>query len=117
MDDFPIFSLQQFYQQIFGAQFRVRPHNSSFTVGTTAVAITPPSSPALGITFSNTGATNIAIRTAQTVTITTGILLLPGGSVDVKWYEDFDMLSYDWFAISSAGGGTLFVVQRILSGV
>jgi hypothetical protein len=117
VDAFPILSVQQFYQQFYNAQFRTRPQYSDYSVGTSVVVIAPPPSPALGITFSNTGSTNIALKARGDVTITTGTLLLPGGTLVLSWYYDYDLLTYDWYAISDGTGGTLNVLQNVLSGV
>lgn len=101
----------------YGGTFISTPVESDSTIGTTAVEI-GSDQPGIPITIflSNTGSTNIAVSFLAGVTITTGILLLPGGTYSLDWYYDGDLVSLPLWAISSAAGGTLHVIERFLAG-
>jgi hypothetical protein len=110
-------SIQELLVAFYGGAFVTITHDSDFTIGTTAVQLTSNrSGERVTYLLSNTGATNFAISFNPAVAITTGILLLPGGTINFDWYYDGDVVQrYPW-AISSAAGGTLHMLERFLSG-
>lgn len=100
----------------FEAAIRTRPFEGDYSVGTAALAITQTARQRTGLLISNTGAANAAIGFSLGVTITTGILLLPGGSLCQWWFKDGDLCLWPMFAISAGGGTTLHVVESVLDG-
>jgi hypothetical protein len=110
-------SVQQLLAAFYGGAFVTHPEDSDFTIGTTAVQLTSTKiGQRVSYLLSNTGSTNIAISFNAAVTITTGVLLLPGGTWISDWYYDGDLVQRYPFAISSASGGTLHMLERILAG-
>lgn len=110
-------SAQELLAAFYGSAVITEPIESDFTIGTTATKL-PRSTVGerLGVLLSNTGATNFAIAFTSGVTITTGVLLLPGGTYFSDWYYDGDLVSRGLWAISSAAGGTIHMLERVLTG-
>ena len=117
MDDFipNVTSARDLLMGFYGSPVYTQPVESTATIGTTATAIGNGKQQRLGILVSNTGATNFAIGFNPALTIATGALLLPGGTYNLDWYYDGDLVLRPLFAISSAGGGTLYIVERMLN--
>lgn len=116
--DFPNFhNAQELLAAFYGGAFVTIPYESDYTIGTTFSALLSNRGLSrVGVLLSNTGATNIAISFSSTVTITTGILLLPGGTFSLDWYYDGDLTERTLYAIGSAAGGTLHMLERFLVG-
>jgi voltage-gated potassium channel Kch len=119
MTDYPqnFRSVRELLAAFYGGAFLTEPMDSEYTIGTTAVIL---GSSRLGQrvlrALSNTGTTNFAISYNPAVTISTGFLLQPGGFYKEDWYYDGDLLERPLWAISSAGGGTLHMLERTLVG-
>jgi hypothetical protein len=110
-------SVQELLALFYGVGIITEPDESDYTIGTTAIAL-GGNFPGQRISrlLSNTGATNFAISYSPNVLIATGALILPGGTFSDDWYYDGDLLNRPLWAISSAGGGTLHMIERILVG-
>lgn len=110
-------SVRELLLAFYGGAFITQPMDSDYTIGATAVQL---GDARLGQrvlrALSNTGATNFAISFNPAVTITTGFLLFPGGFYKEDWYYDGDLLERPLWAISSAAGGTLHMLERTLVG-
>lgn len=110
-------TVQELLAAFYGGGFITEPMDSDYTIGTAAVQL---GSQRLGERvarlLSNTGSTNFAISYSGAVTIATGILLLPGGTFSDDWYYDGDLVMRPLWAISSAAGGTLHLIERTLVG-
>jgi hypothetical protein len=109
-------TVQDLLEEFYGLPFVTSPRESDYTIGTTAAAIGANAGQRVGGLISNTGSTNFAISFLRTVTITTGILLLPGGSLTLDWYYDGDLLTRQLYAIADNAGGTLHMVERYIEG-
>lgn len=110
-------SVQDLLEAFYGGAFVTQPIESDYTIGAAAVAIgSAPGGVRCGLLLSNTGSTNISLSFQAGVTIVTGILLLPGGTYVSDWYYDGDLVSRQLYAISSAAGGTLHMLERFLAG-
>lgn len=110
-------SVEQLLAAFYGGAFVTLPHETDYTIGTAVVAINSNRGlQRIGATLSNTGSTNIAVSFSAAVTITTGVLLLPGGTFNLDWYYDGDLCSRILQGISSAAGGTLHMIERFLVG-
>ena len=117
--DYPqnFLSVQELLAAFYGGSFVTEPMDSDYTIGTAAVALgSVRLGQRVGRFLSNTGATNFAVSYSPAVTITTGILLLPGGTFRDDWYYDGDLVSRTLWAISSGAGGTLHMLERTLVG-
>lgn len=116
--DYPNFrSVQDLLASFYGGVFVTQPEESDYSIGTAAVAIGGQlNGMRIGYVLSNTGATNFAVSFKAGVTITTGIFLAPGDLWRSDWYYDGDLVSRQLYAISSAGGGTLHMLERFLTG-
>lgn len=109
-------NVQELLAGFYGSAFLSEPQESDYTIGTGAVELGVRRGQRIGLICSNTGSTNIAIAYNNGVTITTGFLLLPGGVFRSDWYYDGDLLTVPLYAISSAAGGTLHMMERLLAG-
>jgi hypothetical protein len=115
---FPNFhTVQELLLALYGGAFITKPRESEYTVSTAPVLVGATNEGVrVNVAFSNTGATNFAIAFNPAVTITTGFLLQPGGFLEFDWYYDGDLLNRSLYAISSAAGGTLHMLERFLVG-
>lgn len=110
-------SVQQLLAAFYGGALVTLPHETDYSVGTSVVALNSSRGlMRIGLLLSNTGNTNIAISFAAAPTITTGILLLPGGTYYSDWYYDGDLVERPLNAIGSLAGGTLHMLERFLVG-
>jgi len=110
-------SVRELLAAFYGGAFITQPMDSEYTIGTTAVQLGDSRlGQRVARALSNTGATNFAISFNPAVTITTGFLLQPGGFYRDDWYYDGDLLERPLWAISSAAGGTLHMLERTLVG-
>jgi hypothetical protein len=116
--DWPNFrDVQTLLAEFYGGSLITLPHDSDYTIGTTPTALNSGRGlQRIGVLISNTGATNFAISYSPTITITTGVLLLPGGTFNSDWYYDGDLISRALYAVSSGAGGTLHMIERFLVG-
>lgn len=116
--DFPNFrSVQDLLVAYYGGGLVTQPEESDYTVGAAAVRLgAKVNGMRIGVVLSNTGATNFSVGYRDSLTITTGIFISPGRYYRLDWYYDGDLVSRPLFAISSAGGGTLHMVERFLTG-
>lgn len=110
-------SVQDLLVAFYGGGLITQPEETDYTVGGAAVPIgAKVNGMRIGVLLSNTGATNFAISFKPTVTPTTGIFIAPGRYYRLDWYYDGDLVQRPLYAISSAGGGTLHVLERFLTG-
>lgn len=83
-----------------------------FTIGTTPVLIRGNDIERVSLLVQNTGATVFYIGPSAGVSATRGIRLGPtGGLASMDVYEDSILPAVSWYAVSSAGGGTLYVLS------
>jgi len=92
------------------------PQENDYSPAGTAITIRKFPTTSISCLISNTGAANVAIGFSSGVTLANGILLLQGQALSLSWLEDGDLLMYQMWAISTAGGGTIHVVENVLSG-
>ena len=109
-------SIRELVAMFYGGLIQNPPVESDYTVGTTVVALGSGRGQRTGYTISNTGSVNAALGFNPNVTITTGILLLQGGSLTIDWYFDQDLVFAPIYAIGASASATLHMVEKILSG-
>ena len=116
--DYPNFrSVQDLLANFYGGVFVTQPEESDYTVGTAAVALGAAiNGMRIGWVLSNTGATNISWSFQPLTSAADGIMIVPGRSFRSDWYYDGDLVGRPIYAISSAGGGTLHMLERFLTG-
>lgn len=93
-----------------------RPIENDYSPTNTAIAIGAYNSLRLGYIISNTGTANIAIGFNPGITISTGILLQQGQAFSSNWLTDGEAVWAPLYVISTAGGGTVHVVENVLQG-
>lgn len=110
-------TVNQLLAAFYGGIFVSQPHDSDYTIGTTATAVASNRGlQRISALISNTGSTTFAISFSPTVTITTGVLLQTGGTFYLDWYYDGDLCDRTLYAIASGAGGTLHMIERFLVG-
>lgn len=110
-------STRDFTLGFYGFLFETHPVDTGYTLS--AGTVTPIGSgrgQRISVTVSNTGANNVAVSFSQNVTITTGLLLLTGGSVTFEAYYDGDLLMRQLYAVAATGGSTLYILENVLTG-
>lgn len=100
----------------YGLQLRTRPRESDVTVGTTAVGLGQFPRSRLAIYISNNGANAIFIGFGSTVAVNTGIQVPANGFTSLTWIPDNELLIQDMFAISSAAGNGVHVIESVVEG-
>jgi hypothetical protein len=87
-------------------------HPANVAVGVALVQVLPSNPSRVNVTFQNNGATTIYLKTNRDLIVGTGIRLIAGGgSISLKWNEDFDRIASAFWAIGSAGGGLLSIFE------
>jgi hypothetical protein len=101
----------------YDAEIRLDPRESTVTVGTTAVAIGKYANQRSAILLGNCGTTAIVVGFSASVTSGAGIPIAGGAWFSFNWFQDNEIVMRDMFAISSAGGQTLYVLESVLAPV
>lgn len=109
-------SAREMVLRYFDALATTKPHETSYTIGTTAVLIGSTNFQRLGYWISNTGSVNVAIGFSLNVTITTGVLLEQAGFLQASWFYDLELVQRPIYAIAASGGATLFMVENAITG-
>jgi len=111
-----VLSARDFIGRWYETLATTQPHETDYTIGTTAVPIGTAYGQRLAFSLSNTGATNIAFGWNPALTISTGFLLLSGGYAYANWLWDLEVVALPLYAIGSGAGGTLHMMENILAG-
>jgi len=109
-------SARDLFSAWYGLLAATSPIENDYSPAGTAITIRKNLQNCIGVLISNTGSANVAFGFNAGITISTGILLLQGQALTLHWLEDGDLLMYQIWAISTAGGGTIHVVENVLSG-
>ncbi len=65
--------------------------------------------------FVNLSANDAYIMIDNLVAAARGIFVPPnGGHAVVLWKEDFDLVGYDWWVITPAGGSNIFCLEMVI---
>jgi len=85
---------------------------NSVTVSTTPVRVLINNPNRLSAILSNIGSENVFISTNSSVTATSGIQLpADGGVMSTNYYEDFDQVTRNLYAIAASGSTTIHVIE------
>jgi hypothetical protein len=110
-------SVQDLLDTFYGGSFVTQPEESSYTIGALAVQLgAAVNGMRISVVLSNCGTTNIFAGFNAGVTATSGIAIAPKASYRFDWYYDGDLVSRVLYAISDAGGGKLYMLERFLTG-
>lgn len=109
-------SAREFILQFFGTLATTRPHETDYTVGTTAVALGSTFGQRLAFIVSNTGTVNVAVGFNPALTITTGILLTQGAAFGSNWYYDLEVVGRTLYAIGAGAGATIHMIENLIVG-
>jgi hypothetical protein len=83
------------------------------TVGITATRIVGNYPNRLGLTFLNLSSNVIYIGFLPNVSTTNGLRVAGGGSLTLKFFEDFSMVSREYYAISDAGAANAIKIFEV----
>ncbi len=109
-------SADDYIRAVFGRPIINHPVDSDYTVGTTAVALGSGRAQRSAYIICNTGTVNVAISFNPAVTITTGILLLQGGTLSVDAYYDQQVVYRIPWAIGASAGATIHMIETVFVG-
>lgn len=113
----PFNSTRSLNKLYYGAEIRVDPRETTYTIGTAAVAVGKYANQRDEIVFGNPGTTAIIVGFSPGVTATSGIPVAPGGWFSLLWRDDGELVMRDMWAISSLASQTLYVLEAVLSPV
>src|SRR6266851_8646307 len=110
-------SIQELLAAFYGGALISQPEETDYVVGTGPMLV-GAGGPGMriGVVLSNAGATDLAISFRPLTTVSTGIVIAPKANFRFDWYYDGDLVSRPLYAISSAGGGRLHLLERFLTG-
>jgi hypothetical protein len=110
-------TLRELVELFYGIAIIVNPHQTDYTVGTTAVQLGQVANTRINVGLSNWGAAAIAVGFSNSVTATTGIQVPAGGSLFFYGILDVEIVNRDLWAISASAGNAVHVVEYRLSGL
>lgn len=84
------------------------------TVGVASARLLGQNPNRLAAIIINLSANDIVLAPNRAATLTSGILLAPGGgSMSLLWKRDFDLVGYEWQAIAAAAGSSVFTLEML----
>lgn len=101
----------------FGSKIQIKAQESDVTVGTSVVKLGSYANIRTGIIISNSGSNVVALGFNNAVSATTGIQLAAGGTLSLTWLADGELATNDLWAISTASGNGVHVIESVLSGL
>ena len=89
-------------------------NRSISSVGATAARLFINDPDRLGFLVVNLSVNDLYLGPFPDVSTTKGIRLGPnGGNLDLIWFEDFETVAWEWFAIGSAAATTLLAIEYV----
>jgi hypothetical protein len=90
--------------------YRLNPRTAVVNIAVTQVFATSPRR--VGMCFLNLSANTIYIAPDEEVAATRGVLLTPtGGSFSLIWNEDFELVTFPWWATAAANNSALLSIE------
>lgn len=83
------------------------------TINTTATRFLANDPDRVGVIISNVGTSTIYIGLSNSVSTTSGIPLFSGGSITLKWENDFESVTHERWAVASGAASTVYVEEVI----
>lgn len=105
--------LYKLVKGIFGIGSYVRTNPVTQTVALTATRIAKNNPDRVGIIVSNVGSNTIYLGTGSDVSSTNGIPLFSGGSISMKYDQDFESLGEEIWGIASVAASTVYVRELV----
>ena len=85
------------------------------TISTSSQALLAPNPNRLAFIFVNLSGVDMYLRPHGAVAASNGIIISPlGGSLTVRWRDDFMLPSEDWYALAASGTQNFYHVSLIL---
>lgn len=110
-------TLKELLEKQFGVRTFHRINRDTTAVGVTVQRVLRNSPNRVAAVLVNLSANTIYISPDGSPSSTRGIRLgANGGSLILKWDEDFSMCGYEWNAIASAAASDIFIVETIILG-
>lgn len=108
-------SLSDLIFQMFGIRTVPRANPIVSTVGTSAIKILSENPLRTGLIIVNLSLSSLFISPTPDVSTTKGIYVSPGGGAYIlKWEEDFELVSHEWYAIAGAAAQPIYVLENSL---
>lgn len=105
-------ALVQLIEGEVGGRFQSK--RSKITVGTSATKLVNNNFDRLALAFFNYSGNVITLDIDSDITATQGIQLLNNGSsASFIWRDDLTLVGDEWYAVSSAAGGLVFVLEVV----
>ena len=83
-------------------------------IAVTRIAINKPVR--LGLVFVNLSGANMYVMPDNAVSTTRGIYLAPnGGSVTLRWNDDFSLVAHEWWATAAADASAILVLETVIT--
>jgi hypothetical protein len=83
-------------------------------VGVTALRVLEQDPNRLAFTVINLGTGKVYLRPQSPATPTSGIVLgAGGGSVNLEWQTDYDLVGYEWFAIADLAATPILTLEVV----
>lgn len=91
-------------------------NRAASSIGTTAGQVFRQDPSRVSFLFVNLSLNNITIRPRIAPTSTRGIRLAPnGGSVEVDWETDGEVVAWEWLGIADGAGSEFFALENIIA--
>lgn len=103
--------LSELLQSLYGVQtsYEINPTVSQVETALTKVLSYDPNR--FGVVLVNTGSATIYLSPENSVAVGQGIALLPnGGAMVLEWDKDFELCSYEWYAIADGAASSIYLL-------
>lgn len=108
-----ITSQQDLIAKLYGIRTTPTINPETATVGTTVVKVLNTNPRRFSFTIINLSNNIVYVGPVNTVSSTAGILLAPnGGQLSLNYAEDLELAANEWFAVASAAGSTVYVIEN-----
>lgn len=108
-------TLKELLEAKLGARTYIRINRDTATVGTAVQRVLRNSPNRVSAVLVNLSANTIYVSPDNVPSATHGIRLGPsGGSLVLKWDEDFSMCGYEWNALATAAASDIFIIETML---
>lgn len=105
----PLNSVYELIEQEFGPGVDTDSFEADIALQTSFFTVVVPEPKRCILWITNNSGNSVAISILNTVTMTTGRIIAPGETLDLRWYKDFHQVARGWFGIAAASTGTIHV--------
>ena len=108
-------TLKELLESKLGVRTYTRINRVTSTVGTTVQRVLQNSPNRVAAVIVNLSANTIYISPDGVPSATHGIRLgASGGSLVLKWDEDFSLCGYEWNALATAAASDVFIIEQLI---